>query len=102
MIFSLSLWSGSFNKSVTIDFKHSVQGLTASVGNQLQEFRSGAFKHIGVCMFCDIVVSLLNLMAIGVVAVWAFLEKERGDQYRQKYLDAMNRLMELECQREHE
>jgi hypothetical protein len=53
-------------------------------------------------MFCDIVVSLLNLMAIGVLSVCAFLEKERGDQYRQKYLDAMNRLMDLECQREHE
>jgi hypothetical protein len=44
---SLFLWSGSFSKSVTIGFKHSVQGLTASVGNQVEEFRSTAGKNIG-------------------------------------------------------
>ena len=44
---SLFLWSGSFSKSVTIGFKNSVQGLTASVGNQVEEFRSAAFENIG-------------------------------------------------------
>jgi hypothetical protein len=52
-------------------------------------------------MFCDIVVLILNMVAFGLLSVCAFLEKERGDEYRQRYLDAMNRLMELECQREH-
>ena len=53
-------------------------------------------------MWFDIVVQVLNLLSIGFLAFLAFCERERGDEYWQKYLDAMNKLMELECQREHE
>lgn len=47
-------------------------------------------------MFYDIVVPILNLVTIGFLSWCAFCEKERGDEYRQKYLDAMNKLMDLE------
>jgi hypothetical protein len=47
-------------------------------------------------MFFEIVVSILNMVAIGLLSWCAFCEKERGDEYRQKYLDAMTKLMELE------
>lgn len=47
-------------------------------------------------MFYDIVIPILNLVTIGALSWCAFCEKERGDEYRQKYLDAMNKLMDLE------
>ena len=47
-------------------------------------------------MLVEILVQILNIVAIGFLSWCAFREKERGDEYRQKYLDAMTRLMELE------
>jgi hypothetical protein len=49
-------------------------------------------------MITEIVVPILNIVAIGLLSWCAFKEKERGDAYRQKYMDAMIRVMDLELE----
>jgi hypothetical protein len=49
-------------------------------------------------MITEIVVPILNIVAIGLLSLCAFNEKQRGDAYRQKYMDAMIKVMKLELE----